>query len=233
MAARLPEVRLNHVVEEVRQDDERVTVQGGVPGASGSGGTFRVEGAAAVVALPAPILAGLALAPGLSADQHRAIREVPMGVASKLVVATQGPPAPRALQDMEVPFWCYAALGGDDRPREVLTSFAGSPQAQITLRTAAGDADPWLARLREMNPDLTFRGDPLLAAWAGDPFTRGSYSAIDNATMDRIAVLAEPAGRVFFAGEHTAGPWQGTMEGAVRSGQRAATEVTAFLGTPG
>ena len=103
----------------------------------------------------------------------------------------------------------------------------------MTLRTAAGDPGPWLARLREMNPDLTFRGDPLMAAWAGDPFARGSYSAFDNTTVDRIAALAEPAGRVFFAGEYTAGSWQGTMEGAVRSGQRAAAEVTAFLGHPG
>ena len=233
MAARLPEVHLSHVVEEVRQDGEQVTVQGALPGASGGAGRFRVEGAAAVVALPAPIVADLAFAPGLLPDQHRAIRELPMGVASKLVVATEDSPEPRALQDMEVPFWCYAALGGNDRPREVLTSFAGSPQAQMTLRTAAGDPGPWLARLREMNPDLTFRGDPLMAAWAGDPFARGSYSAFDNASVDRIPVLAEPAGRVFFAGEYTAGSWQGTMEGAVRSGQRAAAEVTAFLGRPG
>jgi monoamine oxidase len=29
-------------------------------------------------------------------------------------------------------------------------------------------------------------------------------------------------GRVWFAGEHTGGEWQGYMEGAVRSGQRVA-----------
>jgi hypothetical protein len=156
-----------------------------------------------------------------------------MGVASKLAIATEGAPTPRALQNLEVPFWCYAAMGGDGRPREVLTSFAGSPQAQMTLRTAEGDPGPWLARLRDMNPDLTFRGEPVLAAWADDPFAHGSYSAFDNVSMDRIAVLAEPMGRVFFAGEHTAGPWQGTMEGAVRSGQRAAAEALAFLGHPG
>ncbi len=40
-------------------------------------------------------------------------------------------------------------------------------------------------------------------------------------------VLAAPAGRVHFAGEHTAGDWAGLMEGALRSGERAAREVLA------
>jgi len=38
-------------------------------------------------------------------------------------------------------------------------------------------------------------------------------------------VLAAPVGRVHFAGEHTAGSWAGLMEGALRSGARAAGEV--------
>jgi monoamine oxidase len=34
-----------------------------------------------------------------------------------------------------------------------------------------------------------------------------------------------PMGRVHIAGEHTAGAWSGLMEGALRSGVRAAREV--------
>jgi monoamine oxidase len=37
--------------------------------------------------------------------------------------------------------------------------------------------------------------------------------------------LAAPVGRLAFAGEHTAGEWHGLMEGALRSGQRAAREL--------
>ena len=40
-------------------------------------------------------------------------------------------------------------------------------------------------------------------------------------------LIASPAGRVHFAGEHTAGAWAGLMEGALRSGARAADEVLA------
>jgi monoamine oxidase len=220
MAARLPDVRLGHVIEEVQQQGAGVTMSG----RSGDG-SFRIEADLAVVALPAPIVAALEFAPALPPRLLTALTELPMGVASKLVVGTAEPPAPRALQDMDVPFWCYAALGADGSLREVLTSFAGSPQAQDTLRTAHGDPEPWLARLHALNPDLEFAGEPLMAAWAGDPFSRGSYSAFDNASADREAVLAEPVGRILFAGEHTAGQWSGTMEGAVRSGERSARQV--------
>ena len=39
------------------------------------------------------------------------------------------------------------------------------------------------------------------------------------------AVLARRAGRIVFAGEHTSERWQGYMNGAVETGQRAAREL--------
>ncbi len=35
----------------------------------------------------------------------------------------------------------------------------------------------------------------------------------------------KPIGALFWAGEHTAGEWAGTMEGALRSGRRAAEQL--------
>ncbi|MBA2274379.1 MAG: FAD-dependent oxidoreductase [Actinobacteria bacterium] len=37
--------------------------------------------------------------------------------------------------------------------------------------------------------------------------------------------LVKPIGALFWAGEHTAGEWAGTMEGALRSGRRAAEQL--------
>jgi monoamine oxidase len=37
--------------------------------------------------------------------------------------------------------------------------------------------------------------------------------------------LARPSGRIRFAGEHTSNRWQGYINGAILSGQRAATEI--------
>jgi monoamine oxidase len=41
--------------------------------------------------------------------------------------------------------------------------------------------------------------------------------------------LAEPVGRIHWAGTETATYWHGYMDGAVRSGHRAAKEVRAKL----
>jgi monoamine oxidase len=64
--------------------------------------------------------------------------------------------------------------------------------------------------------------------WEDDPHARGGYAFFDPAfDPDLRAWLARPAGRIFFAGEHTSIRWQGYMNGAVESGRRAAAEVAA------
>jgi monoamine oxidase len=42
--------------------------------------------------------------------------------------------------------------------------------------------------------------------------------------------LRDPVGRIHWAGTETAFQWNGYMEGAVESGERAAREVIAALG---
>lgn len=154
-----------------------------------------------------------------------------MGVASKLAVATKGRSTLRARQSTELPMWCWVANGKGDDPRRCLTSFAGSEPAQGPLGTTSGRIGPWLDRLRAMNPDLELVGEPLWYAWADDPFTLGAYSAWDDRSWDRQELFQTTVGRVAFAGEHTAGPRHyATMEGAARSGVRAARQVSELLG---
>jgi monoamine oxidase len=225
IAAALPEVLQGERVEAVSHDEEGVTVRT----AAGE-----VRAAAAVVAVPVKMAAGLRFEPDLPRDVRTALRELPMGVASKLAVATAERPSRRSIQSTELPMWCWAANGADGEPRPCLASFAGSPLAQEVLRTADGDPEPWLERLRELNPDLTFVGEARMQAWATDPLTQGSYSAWDDRNWDRMALFSEAVGRVAFAGEHTAGPGHyGTMEGALRSGVRAAGQVRGMLAGAG
>jgi monoamine oxidase len=62
-------------------------------------------------------------------------------------------------------------------------------------------------------------------AWVNEPFTRSSYMALaPGDVLKHWKTLFEPAGRLFFAGEH-ATAIQGFMEGAVESGQRAAANI--------
>ena len=66
----------------------------------------------------------------------------------------------------------------------------------------------------------------MLTTWSDDEWTRGAYRAdgLHEQPGDDEA-LARPVGTLHFAGEHTAGPLSGLMEGALRSGLRAAAEI--------
>jgi monoamine oxidase len=225
-AKRLPDVRLRHVVRRIRAQVDGVHVEG-----TTRGGGFSLQAPAVVVAVPAPLAAGIRFEPALPLQVGRAIAELPIGDASKLAVATDRVPPLRALQDIATPFWCWTALGGD-RPRRVVTAFAGSPEAQSNLATTSGDVGVWPRRLAEINADLLLEGEPVLATWGDDPFARGCYSCFDDTSWDRMPLLSAPVGRVAFAGEHTAGLSSGTMNGAVESGNRTASWARDLLAAP-
>jgi monoamine oxidase len=63
--------------------------------------------------------------------------------------------------------------------------------------------------------------------WTADPFSRGAYSYVGVGGTEAHRTLAEPVERtLFFAGEATCGEgFNATMEGAVRSGRRAAEQL--------
>ena len=67
--------------------------------------------------------------------------------------------------------------------------------------------------------------------WMRDPFARGAYSYIRTGGAEARRVLAEPIGQtLFFAGEATSTDGQGgTVNGAIRSGERAAREALTAL----
>ena len=65
----------------------------------------------------------------------------------------------------------------------------------------------------------------MLSTWP-----QGAYSARElgrSPTLDQE--LARQVGRIAFAGEHTEPVWYATMEGALRSGERAAGDVMESL----
>jgi len=71
----------------------------------------------------------------------------------------------------------------------------------------------------------------VMKTWALDPLAAGAYVAWDNRSWDRMEEFQRTVGRVAFAGEHTAGAdHPGTMEGALRSGVRAAMQVLEIIG---
>lgn len=67
--------------------------------------------------------------------------------------------------------------------------------------------------------------------WSREEWTRGCPVAIaaPGTVSEYKKHMAEPIGRIHWAGTETATYWHGYMDGAVRSGQRASAEVRAKL----
>jgi monoamine oxidase len=218
-AVELPDVRLGRTATAVRQDAHGVEVD--------AGDTISAD--AAVVAVPVRLVTELAFDPPLEADQREAFEGLAMGVASKVAVPLAGDAVRCAIQCADLPFWFWVADGAEGT-RRVVTSFAGSEIPQGPLRTASGDPGEWIRRITELEPELRPTGTPVMKVWAEDPLARGAYSAWDGLSLERRHLFERMHGAVAFAGEHTAGEHSGTMEGALRSGKRAAAQVLERLG---
>jgi monoamine oxidase len=211
-------VRLQHPVDDLRATDRGVMVA--VRGASEAFDR-------AVLAVPLPV----AIDSLLPALRHRSsYARLQWGVAAKLHIPLAAPAAPAAVQGLKAPFWSWTALGAGGAPASFASSFAGGADALALLAGAGGAA--WLEALRALRPELQYAGEPVLTTWDGQAReSRGSYSCHPPGwSLADDEEIAAPLGRVHLAGEHTAGAFCVTMEGALRSGARAAAEVLAERG---
>jgi monoamine oxidase len=190
-------------------------------------GGDEVAADACVIATPAPHALELEWDPPLPGWKREALAAVRYGQAAKLFLplAAAAPPS----QTLSVPlrFWTWTQHG-----TPIASSFAGSPSALELLELDQGPAK-WADAVRSLRPDLVYADAPaILATWHDDEWARGAYSARTLSSPLDDQALARLVGVVTFAGEHTAGGWHALMEGALRSGRRAAAEVDALLALP-
>jgi monoamine oxidase len=100
-------------------------------------------------------------------------------------------------------------------------------------RTATQYAQRFLGQVTPVMPALpaTWNGRVALDYWTGYPWSQGSYAYWGVGQYTTVAGSErEAVGSCHFAGEHTSVDFQGYLNGAVESGQRAATEIVAALG---
>lgn len=93
-------------------------------------------------------------------------------------------------------------------------------------------ANKFLTQIESVLPGSTakWNGKTTLDYWAGYKWTKGSYSYWKVGQYTQFAgIEREREGNCFFAGEHTSIDFQGYMNGAVETGQRAAVEILADL----
>jgi len=198
----------------------------------------RVLARAVAVALPPTLTARLDYDPPLPAARDQLVQRMPQGTVAKCM----------AVYDR--PFWRDEGLSGQaltvagptrivfdnsppDGSRGVLLGFLEGRLARdlgawepAARRRAVVDGFRRLCGPRAGAP-----GDYIEMLWADEPFTRGCYGCYlpPGAWTAHGHALRRPIGRIHWAGAETATTWSGYMDGAVRSGERAAREVLARL----
>lgn len=93
-------------------------------------------------------------------------------------------------------------------------------------------AQQFLQQIEPVLPGLsaTWNGRATVDHWPSNPFSPGSYSYWQMGQYTKFAgIEGEQDGNAHFCGEHTSIDAQGYLEGAVETGERAATEVISDL----
>jgi monoamine oxidase len=220
---RLPLALADELGAAVRLDSPVHALGWGESGVTAATGGDTVEADAAVIAVPASVLDRIAFDPPLPAELAGALGLVAYGHAAKLFVPLGTTPAPSAVMSVPDRYWSWTATGDENRGQPVLSAFAGSSEALDALAVEAGP-ERWLDSLTALRDDLRLdRFGAVLSTWDDDPWVRAAYSSSPPPEVE--AAVARPTGPLAIAGEHTAGAYAALMEGAIRSGRRAARSL--------
>jgi monoamine oxidase len=218
-------LHLSQPVRRIDQDHERVTVRAD---------DMTVRGRRAVVAVPIAIASQIIYEPMLSVDRSLLHQRMPSGAIYKINIV------------YDEPFWRAEGLSGQ-------SAAPGTP-APVTIDACTDTASPGVLCVIVEGPtarelcavDATERRTLVLDELA-KRFGAKAHSPVDfieqNWTTERYSgggmishappgvltefgpALREPCGRIHWAGTESSAVMCGWVDGAVRSGERAATEV--------
>ncbi|HVV74730.1 MAG TPA: flavin monoamine oxidase family protein [Mycobacteriales bacterium] len=226
-------VRLLSAVHRIEQTAHAAVV---------SGDEFEVKARRVIVAIP-PTLAGrIDYRPAMPGLRDQLTQRMPMGTVIKVQCV------------YDEPFWRADGLAGqatsDTGPVKI--TFDNSPPDATTHHgpgvlmgfIEGSDGRRALSASREerrrgvtdsfaryFGPKARKVVKYVEKSWADEQWTRGCYAGYfgPGGWSDFGRALREPVGRVHWAGTETATVWTGYMDGAVRSGERAAEEVRQAL----
>ena len=192
----------------------------------------QLEADAMVVTLPASALRDVTITPGLPDPQGRAISGLRYGQATKVLVQTTrdvfARRRARAFGTDDVYLGAFWDASEEQRHgASSMLAFLGGGSASAGLRNrVAQGVDHLMSALCWLGMAGADARAMRAATWEDDPWARGGYAYFDPGFDPALRpYLAQPAGRLAFAGEHTSARWQGYMNGAVESGIRAAHEL--------
>ena len=215
-----------------------------------TGFTLRFEGhedihaQAVVIAIPFSALRKVDTSgAGFSEIKSTIIRELEMGAVAKLHMQFNGRVAEwddwSGYFFNEMPaFTSFESTRRQDGDTMNITAYlGGSFAATLPIGTAHGSSpatvvDALLETIDAAVPGMRerFTGVTSVDAWADDEFIHGAYSVLRPGQYTRfLGIIGDPEDGVFFAGEHTSKKHRGFMNGAVETGERAASEAVDRL----
>ena len=186
----------------------------------------------AVLAIPFSTLRDIVVEPAFSPEKSNIIKQLTYYEATRFLLQTK------------TRFWTPAHLTGgarSDAPADIWDMSYGQKGVRglISLTTGNAAIEQRLRALSEparvdFGAGLAKQAFPEIGTelqksyvqrWAADPYVKGAFTVFHPGQMTGwVPVLGRAEGRVHFAGEHIA-PWNGWMEGALWSGERAAQEI--------
>jgi monoamine oxidase len=226
LVARGVQLRLQHVVQEIRWRRGSVAVRGRF-----FGEPFAVRARQAVVTLPLGVLQSRAVRISPSPRKEAALKKLASGPIIRVAMRFE-----RAFWESRAPgvaffhnpkapfptFWTPLPMRAP-----LLTAWAGGPKAA----RLTGSSERRLVAHALASVESVFGKTPALAQawvqdWQHDPYSRGGYSYLlvggEGSRQQLAAPLSET---LYFAGEATDAEEAGTVAGALRSGARAAREI--------
>ncbi|WP_439569343.1 flavin monoamine oxidase family protein [Sphingopyxis sp.] len=198
----------------------------------------RWRAARVIVTAPPALAARIAYVPPLPAQRDGLTQRMPLGCVIKVALA------------YDRPFWRERGLSGlviSDKTEfgpwfdrgtpltrggALVGFFDGAPAQRWADRTAAERRACVLDDLAHYLGDDARRPTGYVEeVWTRAPFHRGGYVSVagPGVLTGFGPALLEPVGRIHWAGTETADVWAGYIDGAVRSGERAAREVAATM----
>jgi monoamine oxidase len=223
-------VMLEAPVSAIRHDPDSVTLISGLT-------TLRAR--RAIVAVPPALAARITYTPALPAVRDGLSQRMAQGSVVKCMAI------------YERPFWRERGLSGavtsvsgpisvafdnsppDGSPGVLLGFFEGRAAREVAdLRRADRRELALDCFARFFGPDGRRAEGYVDRAWGADEWARGCYGGFmtPGGWSDYGAALRAPISAIHWAGAETATVWNGYMDGAVSSGQRAAAEALASLG---
>jgi len=222
-------VELSTPVRAIRHDGDGVVVESD---------RLAVSARRAIVAVP-PTLAGrVAFDPPLPAVRDGLTQRMAMGSVVKCMAIYERPFwRERGLSGAVTSVTGPVSVGFDNSPPD------GSPGVLMGFLEGAAARDhadlPQEERRRAVaecfarmfGPEAGDPVDYVDKSWRSDEWSRGCYGGFmpPGAWTDHGAALRTPIGSLHWAGAETATVWNGYMDGAVSSGERAAGEALAAL----